>query len=266
MYEPLDAVFAESAASANRGDTAANDCEMQALQQSEMCNNQDREQFVDALLSEYLGAEKMREKDSLRDKIKYKHQQIESTSKHIRQERKEKARKAAGAVSKSSAKYSKKLHLTCKQKRMLGLYKLNRKEKLDYSKYESINRLWRSYATSCLITCLPQNNPVPVSFQLSEESVLNCLKQMDYHGCCLTVTRSNVKSQVGMSGIVLQDKKNVFFVVDRKGDVKILKKSGSLFELELLDCKFTLVGANMCYRPEMRTTKHAKIKVKTNIK
>ena len=131
MYEPLDAVFAESAASANRGDTAANDCEMQALQQSEMCNNQDREQFVDALLSEYLGAEKMREKDSLRDKIKYKHQQIESTSKHIRQERKEKARKAAGAVSKSSAKYSKKLHLTCKQKRMLGLYKLNRKEKLD---------------------------------------------------------------------------------------------------------------------------------------
>ncbi|CAF0713545.1 unnamed protein product [Brachionus calyciflorus] len=128
-----------------------------------------------------------------------------------------------------------------------------------------MNEVWNTYASSCLLTCLSKNSQLE-NVSLDEENVLNCLKQIDYHGCFLTVTRSASKTQIGLSGIVLQDKRNVFFILCRDNSIKIIPKFGNLFEFEILGCKFTLVGSNMCYRPEMRTTKHAKIKTKKNIK
>merc|ERR1712150_401388 len=98
---------------------------------------------------------------------------------------------------------------------------------------------------------------------LNEENVLNCLKQLDYHGCDLTVTKSATKSLIGFNGLVLQDKKNVFYLLTKQNEIKIVPKCGSLFEFELMGfCKMTLVGSNICHRPEMRSTKHAKIKTK----
>jgi ribonuclease P protein subunit POP4 len=224
-----------------------------------------KEFLDDAFLAKYLGEEKLKEKFELREKIKHKRQQIELTSKHVRSDRQAKARR----LEKKKAGKNK-LVLSCKMKKKLGMYKLDKNEKLEYEKYEAMNKLWRSYAYSCLLTCLPDNLDASRESQssagcLSEESVLNCLKQLDYHGCHLTVTRSNSKYQIGLSGFVLQDRKNVFFLLTKENKIKIVQKSGNLFELELFDCKFTLVGANMCYKPEIRTTKHAKIKSKTNI-
>ena len=90
---------------------------------------------------------------------------------------------------------------------------------------------------------------------------------LDYHGCHLTVTQSTSKSQIGLSGIVLQEKKNVFFLLTKENKIIVVPKCKTLFEFKLFDnFKMTLVGSNMCYRTEMRSTKHAKIKTKINIK
>ena len=81
------------------------------------------------------------------------------------------------------------------------------------------------------------------------------------------MTQSSSKSQIGLSGIVLQDKKNVFFLITKENKIIIVPKNGNLFEFKLFDSfKMTLVGSNMCYRSEMRSTKHAKIKTKLFIK
>ena len=90
---------------------------------------------------------------------------------------------------------------------------------------------------------------------------------LDYHGCHLTVTHSSSNYQIGLSGIVLQDRKNVFILITKENTIKIVQKNGNLFEFTLFgSIKMTLVGANFCHRPEMRNTKHAKIKTKLNIK
>lgn len=83
----------------------------------------------------------------------------------------------------------------------------------------------------------------------------------------MTVVSSKSRYLIGLSGIVIQEKKNVFFIVTKENKIKILPKMGNLFEFELFgSIKMTLVGSNMCFKPELRSTKHAKIKTRSNIK
>ena len=254
MYEPIDAEFLDSS-------HEQSDAPMPAA----FLSNEEREMFTDKFLSKYLGEAKLREKDSLRDKIKYKKHQLELATKHMRAEEKKKRQSIAGEDQASKGK-KKKLVLSCKLKKSLRMHRLNKEDRLDYSKYEAINHLWQSYAHSCLLTCLPPAKDMD-KLSLSEENVLHCLKVLDYHGCHLTVTHSSSKCQIGLSGIVLQDKRNVFFLISKDNTIKIVPKSGTIFEFTLFESiKMTLVGSNMCFRPEMRNTKHAKIKTKLNIK
>ena len=120
----------------------------------------------------------MREKDSLRDRIKFKKHQLELATKHMRSEAKKKRQVTAGQDSSKSKDNKKKLVLSCKLKKTLRMYKLDKSERLEYSKYEAINKLWENYAQSCLLTCLPPKgkNPETEKFSLSEENVLHCLK------------------------------------------------------------------------------------------
>jgi ribonuclease P protein subunit POP4 len=233
--------------------------------------NADRDIFVESLLTDLLGEEKQREKSSLVEKIKYKKHQLDLSSKQIRKEAKLKQQQlsiGSNSLNKKESWQKRKLVINCKLKKQLRMYKLDKNEKLDYEKYLKINSLWKNYAASCLLTCLPKEVKENESANiLNEENVLNCLKQIDYHGCHLTIKRSNSKTLIGLSGIVLQDRKNVFFILSEDNQIKIVPKAGSLFEFELFDTfKLTLVGSNMLYKPEMRVTKHAKIKTKLNIK
>ena len=158
MYEPIDQEFLNSE---NKNATPM---------PSASLTNEEREVFADSFLTKYLGEDKLREKDSLREKIKFKKQQLELATKHLK-----KAKKKQAMTSQTSKIKKKKLNLSCKLKKSLKMYKLNKNEKLDYSKYESVNNLWKSYAHSCLLTCLPPNLDAN-KFELSEENVLNCLK------------------------------------------------------------------------------------------
>jgi RNase P/RNase MRP subunit p29 len=221
----------------------------------------DREKFLDTFLAEYLNTEKVRERASLREKLKYKHHQLELAAKQMRIAERKKRDQEALATGQTHLK-PKSVRgpkaLSFKTRKSLRLFDLNKKESLDYTKYEQINQLWHSYASSCLTACLGAGPG-----RLSESSVLNCLKQMDYHGCSLRVVKSSVKSLIGVSGLVVQEKKNVFCLLTKANRVKIVPKCGSLFEFELMGfCRMRLVGSNVCVRPEMRSTKHAKIKTR----
>jgi ribonuclease P protein subunit POP4 len=254
MYEPIGSEFLITKCSESQKDDQMD---------SNMISCENREQLLDGFLSEYLNTEKIREKDSLVEKLKYRHHQLELASKQMKKEKKKKENALALASGETSSDQKtnsrKRLVLNSKTRKRLKMYKLNKNENLDYSKYEKINKLWNSYANSCLMSCLGSEN----NNALSEENVLNCLKQLDYHGCYLTVVKSPSKSLIGLHGLVLQDKKNVFYMLTTENKIKLVPKLGALFEFELMDfCKMILVGSNICHRPEMRSTKHAKIKTK----
>lgn len=220
--------------------------------------NEGRDKFVNELLISNLNESKLREKETIKEKIKFKKHPLDVASKQLKKEE-QKKRDAAALACGSQTIPNKQVKLSRKQSKLLQICKLDKNEKLEYEKYEQINKLWTSYAESSLLTCLTSNN------SLHEESVLNCLKQLDYHGCLLTVTRSSTKHLIGISGIVLQDRKNIFYLLTKENKVKIVPKSNNLFELNVLNSSMTIVGSNMLYRPEMRTTKHAKIKTRINI-
>lgn len=217
--------------------------------------NQEREVFTTSLLGKFLNEKKLKEIESITDRIKYKRHLIELSTKELKKEASKKSKKPQEPRKK----------LTKKLKKKLGMCKLDTAQTLNYSEYEKLNEAWLSYATSCLLTCIPKNAPSQ-EFELNEEMVLNCLKQLDYHGCKLKVSRSKTSSLVGLSGIVLKDTRNVFYMLAEDNEVKVVPKCGNLFEFELFEhCRLTLVGANMILKPEMRVTKHAKIKTKIDV-
>jgi ribonuclease P protein subunit POP4 len=265
MYDPLDQKFFKDAPDEIRLPPGMTPLSSSA-RPLDMDVHADREIFVDRLLSTMLNEEKLKEKDSIADKLKYKKHQLEVASKQLRREAKAKREQNQP----NGKQQRKKLVLTAKTKKRLGMFKLSKDAKLDYNKYLKINEVWCNYAAACLLTCLPKTMPTRDESEmgsiLSEESALNCLKQIDYHGALLTVTRSNCRTLVGLSGVVLQDRRNVFFILNKNNEVKVVSKAGCLFEFELFGCvKMTLVGSNMMHKPEMRVTKHAKIKTKIDI-
>ena len=165
MYEPIDQEFLVQS-------HEPSDVKLP----SSSFTNEERDFITDSLLSKYLGEDKLKEKDSLRDKIKFKKHQLELATKHLRKAKQIQANSSA-TINKDSKFKRKNLILNCKIKKSLRMYRLNKNEKLDYKKYEVVNSLWKNYAHSCLLTCLPTNLD---NFSLNEENVLNCLKVISH--------------------------------------------------------------------------------------
>ena len=214
--------------------------------------NEDREKFLDSLLGQCLNPEKLKEKDKLSEKIKFKRHQLETATKQMSREKSEKSRiakmtsaLASGMSLKNSHNFraKKQSKLSFKVKKQLKLFKLDKGEQLDFEKYKKINELWRAYAISCLSDGLPsgggggkggqKGEEPPAISRLNEENVLSCLRQIDYHGCHLTVTRSSVKSLIGQAGLVLQDRKNVFVLLSKDNKIRYVPKPGNLFEFDV---------------------------------
>jgi hypothetical protein len=171
MYEPIGEEFIDSSEDKKMDHSSI-----------QLNTNEEREVFVDSFLSKYLGEDKLREKDSLREKIKYKRQQLDLATKHLKLEARKRL-ESSGLLNKKQKQNRKKLVLNCKLKKSLRMYKLNKTQELEYSKYEKINHLWNNYVSSCLLTCVSSSkNMESGKTSLNEENVLNCLKQIDYHG------------------------------------------------------------------------------------
>ena len=209
--------------------------------------HEQRQKFLDKFLTEHLKPEKQKEKQVLCDKIKFKKHQLEVANKELKEELKEKRKKAT----------KQRNPLTCRQKSELNLYKLNKNEPRSYENFLLMNKLWQQYINKTFLT---ENLEA-----LNQDSILNILKHADYHGSILKVVKSKCKNLIGISGIVLQEKRNVFVLLTKKNMIKTVPKPDNLFEMEINGVKFILVGANMCMKPELRTTKFIKPKNDTDI-
>jgi ribonuclease P protein subunit POP4 len=209
-------------------------------------SNIDRQKFLDKFLSEHLKPEKQKEKQSLCEKIKYKKHQLEVANRELKEELKGKRKNL-----------KKRNPLTCRQKKELNLYKLKSDEPRSYNQFLLMNQLWQQYINKTFLT---EN----LDF-INEDSVLNVLKHADFHGSILKVVKSKCKNLISLSGIVLQEKKNVFVLLTKNKVLKTVPKLDNLFELEINGIKFILIGSNMCVKPELRTTKYIKPKNETDI-
>ena len=210
--------------------------------------SENREAILNNLLTNYLKPDKLKEKQNILDKIKYQKHQLEVAVKQLKKDKKLKNPR-------------KKKNLTCKLRKSLNLYKLDKNgEKLEYEKFKVMNELWQQYMNKVLINLNEKSLE-----NLSEESVLQYVKQADLHGAIINVVRSKCKNLIGLRGIVLQEKRNVFVILTKANLIKTIPKHDNLFEIEINECKFTLVGTNMCIKTELRVTKTIKPKEAINI-
>ncbi|KAL3860075.1 hypothetical protein ACJMK2_010243 [Sinanodonta woodiana] len=143
--------------------------------------------------------------------------------------------------------------LTAKEKRELKLFHINL-EKQTFEQYLPLNKLWTSYIQQIVnLTSISKTN---------SENMERLLKA-DYHGCYLTVKKSKCPSYVGISGIVLQETRNMFKMITRDNMVKSIPKANSIFTFEIGDYCFTIHGNH--FRIATGERSHKKFKQKPTI-
>lgn len=122
--------------------------------------------------------------------------------------------------------------------------------KTDYQNYLFMNRLWNEYITEL---CKDVQ---------TDENRLQRLITADYHGAIIRVVKSKNSSLVGKEGIVIQETKNVFVIVEKSRQKRctILKKL-CLFSIDV-PCRdkseyqtIFLSGPAISLRPEQRGQK-----------
>jgi hypothetical protein len=115
MYEPLDSDEEGKSYAANANPT-----------------NQDRDIFINSMLGEYLGPEKLKEKEQIADKIKFKRHQLELVKQKLQTKTK------------------------AKKKGMLSKKKFNEPLKIDknltkkFEDFKVMNQLWQKYILNVL--------------------------------------------------------------------------------------------------------------------
>ncbi|GIY39994.1 ribonuclease P protein subunit p29 [Caerostris darwini] len=129
------------------------------------------------------------------------------------------------------------------EQRKLGVFKLDPKT-TKYENFLPIHKLWCQYIQKMLN--LRESLPEDLS------GIYQKLLKADYHGCMLVVLSSVCHTYVGTKGIVIQETKNVFRLVDEEDKLKTIPKKGSIFSFELNGNVFKIYGDNFCFLPYER--------------
>ncbi|GIZ02924.1 ribonuclease P protein subunit p29 [Caerostris extrusa] len=133
--------------------------------------------------------------------------------------------------------------LSASEQRKLGVFKLDPKT-TKYETFLPIHKLWGQYMQKMLN--LRESLPEDLS------GIYQKLLKADYHGCMLVVLSSVCHTYVGTKGIVVQETKNVFRLVDEEDKLKTIPKKGSIFSFELNGNVFKIYGDNFCFLPYER--------------
>lgn len=112
------------------------------------------------------------------------------------------------------------------------LYKISEddKQKFRHSTFERVHDLWLEYARK-------------------ESDIF----RIDLHGCKLTCTASKNPTLIGICGIVVQETKNTFLVIEETNSLKTLPKRESLFEFKIRDKLYRIHGCNLLFTTQTRT-------------
>jgi ribonuclease P protein subunit POP4 len=147
---------------------------------------------------------------------------------------------------KKCKKGKKRKGLSNKERKNLKLYDIPQ-EQQKFDLVEPLHELWCGYMEETFRLS---------SLQASQVSATQeDLTKADYHGAMLKVMASENPSLIGHEGIVVRETKNMFHIITRQDQLKILPKSVCLF---LCTCRSRLLkifGNNFCARPADRIKK-----------
>ena len=124
---------------------------------------------------------------------------------------------------------------------------------ITYESMLEINKYWNEYIIGLLNNT--QNS------EIISQKLLKC----DLHGSIISVYSSNNKNNIGLNGIVIYESKRTFNIITKKDSIKILLKTGNIFEIEIPNnnnkiIKAKIIGDNFLFRSAERT----KIKFKSH--
>lgn len=140
--------------------------------------------------------------------------------------------------------------LTSKEKRLSGVYEIP-KECRRYQLFIPLHKLWLQYFEEMIAECT------------SNDAILNKVIKADFHGAVFTVTQSKSSNFVGISGIMVKETENIFYIITRNDELKTLPKANNIFSFAFKDNLFTLYGNHVKGRPADRVAK--KIKQKNTV-
>jgi ribonuclease P protein subunit POP4 len=75
----------------------------------------------------------------------------------------------------------------------------------------------------------------------------------DWHGAFVTVIESETPSLVGQCGLVLVERKNTFLIVNKRSELKLLSKGGSVFAMKVNGMLVKLYGNSIRVRASERS-------------
>lgn len=109
-----------------------------------------------------------------------------------------------------------------KQKESSIINKLKSDKSLEYSTIlETMNPLWKNY----LKILLNKNQ--------NFDSIFAKMVKADLHGSQITVCESVNKNNIGVEGINLLETKRTFCLLNKKNEIKIILKKGSVFAIDI---------------------------------
>lgn len=81
------------------------------------------------------------------------------------------------------------------------------------------------------------------------------------HGAKLKIIKSPCKTHIGITGIVIMEKKNHFYIVTKEDKLKMIPKKHVHFTCKIEQLLITIFGSQFCYRASERATKRFKSNV-----
>jgi len=110
-----------------------------------------------------------------------------------------------------------------------GIWKLD-KEQAKFDLFLPLHHLWLGYMSELLALSTSSSVVSPSSQILPGTAGMHAkLVKADFHGSIMTVRQSKNPCLVGLSGIVIHENENVFKVVTRKDQLKVIPKQNSIF-------------------------------------
>ena len=139
------------------------------------------------------------------------------------------------------------IKLNSKKLKNLGLFSIP-KEMQKFNIYIEMHELWKEYMND---------------FLKDEKNPLNKILKAELVGSLLTVVESKNPNLVGISGILIRESCNMFYIISRTDKLHKISKLNTNFTFCWKNSLFTVHGTNTRFKPSDRSNK--KIKIKASI-
>lgn len=155
---------------------------------------------------------------------------------------------------KGKRQWKKRSALTSNVKRQIRIHDIT-KDAGSYEMYLPLHDLWLQYFREVM-----ELKNLKLIQNADKTHLYSKLLKADYHGCIMTVTRSKCPSYIGVSGILLQETRNVMRFMMKNNVLKTIPKFNSVFTFEVDGFTFTIYGNQFRVKSSERAVKKFKSK------